>query len=327
VSPALDVHLAGAWEGPLVAGLRGLLLPDVRLTSGPPPSPAAYEILVGGRPGPEALRASPRLQALVIPFAGVPAGTKESLASLPGVAVHNLHHNAPAVAEMVVTLLLAAAKRIVPFDRALRCRDWSGRYRSDPSLLLEGKTALVLGYGAVGRRVARACRGLCMTPLAVRRLARPGDTKGPDEVHPASDLGALLPRAHALLVCLPRTPLTDGMIGEEELALLPPGAVLVNVGRGAIVREEALYRALKEGRLAAAGLDVWYRYPNSEADAGDTAPSAFPFHELDNVVMSPHRAGHVSEDDELRMKALAELLNAAARGEPMPNRVDLEAGY
>jgi phosphoglycerate dehydrogenase-like enzyme len=117
------------------------------------------------------------------------------------------------------------------------------------------------------------------------------------------------------------------MVGEAELALLPPGAVLVNVGRGAIVREEALYHALREGRLAAAGLDVWYRYPTSEAEAVDAAPSAFPFHELDNVVMSPHRAGHVAEDDDLRMKALAELLNAAARGEPMPNRVDLEAGY
>jgi phosphoglycerate dehydrogenase-like enzyme len=323
----LHVYLAGTWEEPVVARLRELAPPGVRITAGDPPPDGAFDIVVGGRPSPDLLRASPRLRALVIPFAGVPSGTKELLAPFPGLAVHNLHHNAPAVAEMAVALLLAAAKRVVPFDRALRNRDWSGRYQADPSLLLEGRTALVLGYGAVGRRVARACRGLGMNGVAVRRSPRPEDAGGPDEVHPPSRLRDLLPRTHALLVCLPRTPETDGMIGAEELALLPPGAVLVNIGRGAIVREEALYRALKEGRLGAAGLDVWYRYPKSDAEAPDTAPSAFPFHDLDNVVMSPHRAGHVAEDDELRMRALAELLSAAARGEPMPNRVDLEAGY
>jgi phosphoglycerate dehydrogenase-like enzyme len=103
--------------------------------------------------------------------------------------------------------------------------------------------------------------------------------------------------------------------------------VLVNIGRGRIVAEEALYAALRSGQLHAAGLDVWYSYPPDEAARAHHRPSAHPFHELDNVVMSPHRGGAADETARLRMGALAELLNAAARGEPVPNRVDPEAGY
>jgi phosphoglycerate dehydrogenase-like enzyme len=148
----------------------------------------------------------------------------------------------------------------------------------------------------------------------------------PDEIFPPDRLPELLPRAHALVVCLPWTPATDGLLGRDELALLPERAVLVNIARGPIVQEEPLYEALRAERIAA-GLDVWYRYPESEQARTDTLPSAFPLHELDNVVLSPHRAGHTDRSEELRATHLAQLLNIAARGEPIPNRVDLEAGY
>ena len=91
--------------------------------------------------------------------------------------------------------------------------------------------------------------------------------------------------------------------------------------------EGALYRALKDGIICAAGLDVWYNYPAEEDARTKTPPSSYPFQELDNVVMSPHRAGHSRETDRLRMEHLAELLNTAARGEDIPNKVDLDAGY
>ena len=165
-----------------------------------------------------------------------------------------------------------------------------------------------------------------MEVIATRRSA--GRTlDGPDEIHPATALKALLPRANVLFVCLPHTPETDSLIGADELMALPPGAILVNIGRGRIVDEAALYHALYDGTLFAAGLDVWYTYPTDEASRVDTPPSAYPFHELENVVMSPHRAGHMTEIEELRMNHLADLLNAAARGEPMPNRMDLARGY
>ena len=321
---SLCVYLLQAPDEKNLAHLRDHLLPGVQLVLGPNlPTPANYQILVSGRPQRKHLSASPRLRALIIPWAGLPAATRELMDGFDHIAVHNLHYNAVPSAEMVLTLFLAAAKRIVPADHSLRAHDWSPRYRPNPSILLEGKTALILGYGAIGQRVGRMCRGLGMKVLGMRRnVAAPSD-----EIHPPEALHRLLPRANALLVCLPLTPATSGLIGADELALLPPGAVLVNVGRGPIVDEAALYHALRDGVLYAAGLDVWYSYPPDEAARAHTPPSAYPFHELDNVVMSPHRAGGSIEKGVQRMTHLARMLNAAAWGEPLPNRVDLKAGY
>jgi phosphoglycerate dehydrogenase-like enzyme len=148
-----------------------------------------------------------------------------------------------------------------------------------------------------------------------------------DEIQPASALDRLLPRTQALIITLPHTPETDDLIGERELKLLPQGAVLVNIGRGPIVDENALFRALRDGHLHSAGLDVWYNYPPDEESRAETFPANLPFHELDNVVLSPHRGGATMESNVLRMEHLAALLNAAAAGEPMPNKVDITAGY
>jgi phosphoglycerate dehydrogenase-like enzyme len=247
----------------------------------------------------------------------------------PGITVHNLHHNAQPVAELVMALLLAAAKGIVPLDRSLRADDWTPRYQPSRTLLLSGKTALVLGYGAIGRIVARLCRGLGLEVIATRRQAAVPPQRDAEGtlVAPAAMLHDLLPRTDALLVCVPHTPDTTGLIGAEELALLPAHAVLVNIARGPVVDEAALYHALRERTIHAAGLDVWYHYPDSEEARAHTPPSAYPFHELDNVVMSPHRGGASTETERLRLEHLAVLLNAAAQGEPLPNRVDLGAGY
>lgn len=336
--PDLWVHLQHPLrEEEAMADLQRRLDASIGLTAGPElPVPAAYQILVAGRPQRHELTASPNLQALIVPWAGIPESTRQLMYEFPAVAVHNLHHNALPVAEHALALLLAAAKFLVPMDRALRDADWRPRYEPNPSLLLAGKTALVLGHGAIGRRVAALCRGLGMDVIAIQRqVPAVGSlqdiaTGGGDldaELAPIQDLHRLLPRADALLICLPYTDETSGLIGARELALLPAGAVLVNIGRGPIVEEAALYHALRDGSLYAAGLDVWYQYPPDADARAHTPPSVYPFHELPNVVMSPHRAGGSTQTERLRAAHLARLLNAAARGEPMPNRVDLDAGY
>lgn len=312
-----------------MAELQRRLDAGIELTTGPElPAPATYRILVAGRPQPQELTASPHLQALIVPWAGIPESTSKLMREFPHIGLYNLHHNALPVAEHALALLLAAAKFLVPMDRALREHDWRPRYEPNPSLLLEGKTALILGYGAIGRKLAALCRGLGMEVVAIRRQVRDGHQQ-PDGIRlaPVNDLPRLLPRAGALLVCLPHTPETDGLIGEQELSLLPADAVLVNIGRGPIIDEAALYQALRDGKLYAAGLDVWYNYPPDAEARAHTPPSAYPFHQLPNVVLSPHRAGGSTQTEQLRVIHLARLLNAAARGEPLPNRVDLEAGY
>jgi phosphoglycerate dehydrogenase-like enzyme len=310
--------------------LRSMLDPNVRLVIGESDAVCSErDVLVQGVPSREDIEASPRLRALVIPWSGLPGATRKILLDRPDIEVYNIHHNAAPAAELAIALLLAAAKRIVPMDRALRASDWRPRYGADPSMTLDGKAVLVLGYGAIGRRVAAACRGLGMRTLAVRRGPGPSASDAPDDVYPVTELDDLLPRVSAVVVAVPLTDETSGFIDERRLSLLPEGAVLVNVARGRVVDEGALYKALASGRLGAAGIDVWYRYPESEEDRSCTAPAGHPFHELDNIVMSPHRGGAfaASDTERRRVEALAVVLNALARGGSVPNRVGVVRGY
>ncbi|MFH2103495.1 MAG: 2-hydroxyacid dehydrogenase [Chloroflexota bacterium] len=325
----LHVHLLDEPSSSALTIFEGQLSDSVTLTMGPPqPGSAEYEILVAGRPKREYLTASPNLRAVVIPFAGVPHPTRELLADFPRIAVHNLHYNAAMTAEMAIALMLAVSKHLLPCDKALRQGDWRPRYGPNPSITLDGKTVVVLGLGEIGRRVGRVCAGFGMEVLAIRRQPQRGHAEDyPVKVFGLDALATLLPRAHALVIALPATPATEGLIGAQELGSMPAGSLLVNVGRGSIVDQAALYHALKAGHLGGAGLDVWYNYPADEISRAATQPSDYPFHELDNVVMSPHRAGGANDSEARRMKCLAEMLNIAADGNELPNRVDLGEGY
>jgi len=318
----MRVHLLHAPEPEDFAILRAAS-PSIVFTTGRPVPPDAA-VLVAGRPSAEDLDA---VSVLVIPYAGLPARTRSLLRARPHIVAHNLHHNAPAVAEMALALLLSVTRCLGPMDRALRSFDWRGRYAPDPAFTLSGRTVLVLGYGAIGRCLAPPLRALGARVLATRRrLAAPVEEQGVS-VFPAAQLDALLPEAAALVVALPHTAETDGLLGARRLALLPRGAALVNVARAGIVDEYALHAALASGQLCGAGLDVWYRYPRSAIGRADTPPCDAPLWELPNVVFSPHRAGHVQDTEAQRMASLAQRLRQIAAGGPAAGRVDLEAGY
>lgn len=321
----IHVHIYYTYPDDVLAYLRDLLHPAIGLTVGEDVAPETT-ILVNGRPTRTQLDNLPQLQTIIVPWAGLPRDLAALMPDYPHIAVHNLHHNALPVAEMALTLLLAAAKRLVALDQSLRRGDWRPRYeRWDTGLLLHGKTVLVLGYGAIGQQVGRFCQALGMRVIATRR--RPdSDYDGVAEIYPTTALRDLLPQSQAVIVCLPKTAETTGYLGAAELALLPDGAVLVNIGRGEVIDEGALYEALQNGRICA-GLDVWYNYPDSEEARAHTPPSNYPLHELDNVVFSPHRAGSTDQTNRLRMEHLAELLNTAVSGQSMANRVDLGRGY
>jgi phosphoglycerate dehydrogenase-like enzyme len=326
----LHVHILNLYTTLELEALRSRLDESIVLTQGELTQPEDVHVLIGGWAERAQLEACPGLRAVIVPFAGTPRQTVHLLRDFPQVTLHSLHYNVAPTAEMAVALLLAASKRLVALDQELRQFDWRSRYGVTDAIVLEGKTALILGYGQIGRKIARACRGLSMEVIGVRRSVE-GEAGAVDEngaaVHPVASLHELLPRADALVLVLPGTDETNALVGERELALLPQGAVLVNVGRGPTLDEEALWNALRSGHLRAVGLDVWWSYPESVEERVGTAPSRFPFHELPNVVLSPHRAGWLSESEEDRMALLAESLNAAARGEPIPSQVDKQLGY
>ena len=331
-SSVLRVHIARRMSREQKGYLDRLLPPQIRVTEGDPRVPLETDILVAGLPSADELRASDRLRMLIVPWASIPQSTRCALADFPQLQIHNLHHNAAATAELAMALLLATAKQIVQVDRALREEDWGACIDPEKNRLLSGLTAVVLGFGAVGRRIAGACAGLGMRVIAVRRrVAEPSDTTEGVVVRSSSELLDCLPQADALMIALPLTHETRGMIGEAELGLLPPRAILVNVARAQIVDEEALYTALKANHLAGAGLDVWYQEPTQdELESGArVAVSRFAFHELENIVMSPHRGGALGEErNELRrLDELARLLTAAFQGVPVPNEVDRTLWY
>ncbi|MEZ4652080.1 MAG: NAD(P)-dependent oxidoreductase [Candidatus Eisenbacteria bacterium] len=357
----MRVFFPGLDDAELEAAVRRHLASAVELLTGDQlPDPPDHEWIVSGRPQPEWLTASPRLRGIVIPFAGLPATTRDLMLEHPDLAVYNLHHNAAPTAELALALLLAAAKSVPSVDRALRRGDWGDRYGTSNAILLADTTALIVGYGAVGKRIGDALAAMGMHVTAIRRRAgaasssdsatassgtpissesttstpRPGAAVSeptapgsPAAIYGPEALPELLPTAHVVVIAVPLTPETKGMIGERELSLLPERALLVNIGRGPIVDEAALFAALKDGRLGGAGIDVWYRYPKSEDEVRNTFPSEFPFHELDNVVLSPHRGGDTRETEDLRGAHLAELLNTLARGESPATRIDVTAGY
>jgi phosphoglycerate dehydrogenase-like enzyme len=297
--------------------------------------PDDFEMVIDGRPT-EAFLSVPSMRYVVVPFAGVPEQTLKLLRERPHLSGHNLHHNAADTAELALTLLFSSAKYIVPVDQRLRKDNWGSGLLDSRAMTLDGKTALILGYGQIGRRIARVLVASGMRVLALRRNALATNEEGV-ELHGSERLHDLLPEANVLMVALPLTSETTGLIGVKELALLPKGSILVNIARGLIVDEEPLYQALKSGHLHSAGIDVWYQYPEVkltlaghapvEDEPDIQSPSKFPFRDLDNVVMSPHRGGTSMDSEPRRLRDLAAVIRAAATGEPVPNRVNLEAGY
>lgn len=282
---------------------------------------AEYEVIVAGAISERLLQGARTLRTLVVPFSGVPRSIQEMLPAFPSIRVVSCKFNSAEAAEHAWALLLAAAKRIVPADAALRRGCWEHRFETPESILLEGKQLLLIGYGGIGRRLARFGGAFGMSVRAVKRT--PGDDPEIGPIAAVEDLDGLLPGADALILSLPDTPATRGLISADRFARMKDGVVLVNVGRGPVLDEESFHEAMRTGKIGAAGLDVWWSYPG---DTASTPPSRFPLHEFPNLVMSPHRASHVREREMRRYTALAEILRDIAAGREV-DAVDRDAGY
>src|SRR5262245_42221439 len=185
--------------------------------------------------------------------------------------------------------------------------------------MVEGRTLGVVGYGDIGRATAARARALGMRVLAVRR--RPEESRQDPLVHevfPSSGLPSLLERSDYAVVATPLTPETHHLLGKDEIGHLRPSAVLINVGRGAVVDEAALVAALREGRLKGAALDVFEEEP---------LPAASPLWGLESVLLSPHCADQTVTWLEDASRAFLENLERFRRGQSLRNVVDKARGY
>jgi len=308
------------WERRIIDGILGSSAEVVYMR------PGSYEGLESAiaaitfrLPG-EALSRASRLRFVQVPAAGADQLDVKALAER-GVTVASAKGcNARAVAEHAFALLLALAKKIVEQDNEVKRGVWRSYTEENFLVDLEGATLAVVGYGSVGREVARLAKAFGMRVLAVRKQPRPDELA--DFVGGLEDLPRVLSEADFVVVALPLTEETRGLIGERELRAMKKGSFLINVGRGAVVDERALYRALSEGWIAGAGLDVWWRYPPEEG-----WPSPLGVHKLPNVIATPHKAGWTRRAREACLRFSAENVLRFLRGEEPLNVVRPEEGY
>jgi phosphoglycerate dehydrogenase-like enzyme len=207
----------------------------------------------------------------------------------------------------------------------MRTGKWRAFMDKPPSLLLNEMTAGILGMGAVGSHLAKILAGCAKKVVGCSRTGKGSSSCPSLTMYAITRLHEFLALSDILVVCVPNTPETDSMIGEKEIDLLPENAIIVNVARGAVIQEQPLYQALKSKRLWGAGLDVWYNYEPEEKD-GKRFPFEHPFHELENVVLSPHRGASPL----LRPERFDDVLNNIIRyiqHQPLTNRIDLDLGY
>ena len=272
---------------------------------------------------------APRIRLLQLPGAGFDAVDFDAVP--PDCAICNVYEHEIGISEYVVAALLEREIRIARMDRALRRGEWRDGFVLGAPLHgeLYGKTVGFLGYGRIARETARR-----LAAFGVRVAAR---TRSPDPAGPGGGLVAdlagidrlddMLPELDYLVVACPLNDATRGLIDARRLALLRRTAVVVNVARGPIIDEDALYAACRDGVIGGAVIDTWYRYPDPSGDRGERClPSRHPFETLGNVVMTPHASGWSAGLLERRWSFIADNLLRLGRGDPLLNLLRPPAG-
>lgn len=276
---------------------------------------ADADAVVCNRLGPADTRAARKLRLVQATSAG--ADRVDPAALPPGCVLCNAYEHEDAIAEWVVMAVVVLTRHLLRYDRGLRENDWSRGLPLEREL--RGRTIGTLGLGHIGRRVIELAGAFGMDAIAVTRSPTPERERagGLRWLGSLDDLDRLFSEADVAVVCVPLTEETRNLVGPRQLELLGRDGYLANIARGAVVQEQPLYEALREGRIAGAALDVWWNYPQMRG--AKASPSAYPFHELDNVVMTPHVSGRSEGTRRGRTAFVIEQLVRLAEGRPLEN--------
>ena len=253
-----------------------------------------------------------RLKWIQVMSAGVDRLSEEILKSPIRIVTTSGLHGTP-MGEVVLEMMLMFAKDAPTCLQMKQAKEWR-RYRPK---LLKGQTVGILGLGSIGKEIARLCGALGMKVTGLRRSDGPPVTEV-DRVYPREQLHQFLADSDFVVLALPLTKETQGLIGERELRGMKPSAYLINVARGAVVDEGALIRALEEKWIAGAGLDVFIQEP---------LPPDSRFYDLPNVIFSPHISGEMPDYESRATEIFCENLKRYIAGEPFLHEVDRAKGY
>jgi phosphoglycerate dehydrogenase-like enzyme len=275
------------------------------------------EVVYGGHITAEMVAAAPGLRWVQAFSAGVNHLPLEEMAAR-GITLTNASgaHGVP-IAENILAMMLAFAIRLPDLVEARQRREWiSGRIHQEKTEL-DGQTLLVIGLGGIGGALAQKAKGLGMRVLGFRRRALP-PPPGVDAMVSSEELPDALAQADHVALCLPLTDETTAFLDEPELSRMKPTAYVYNVGRGRSLAREALLRALREGRIAGAGLDVTDPEP---------LPPDDPLWSLPNVILTQHTSGWSPHLDRRVTDIFAGNLRHYLAGEPLSNVVDPTLRY
>lgn len=260
---------------------------------------------------------APAFRLLHVPGAGLDGIDFDTLPD--ECTVCNVYEHETPIAEYVCAAMLERETGFAAMSRSFTAQNWSEQYRSrQPHGELAGKVLALIGYGRIGRAVARRARAFDMQVLAVAPNAVDEHGELDQMLRPAQLLQALARADYVVVVC-PLSDATRGMIGAPQLAQMKQDAVLINVSRAEIVDEHALYQALSAQRIGGAVLDVWYQYPGGAHDT--VPPSAFPFADLPNVSCTPHSSAWTRLLPQRRYRSIARNILQLASGRPLDNVV------
>ena len=275
------------------------------------------EVIVGVTLNP----AMPRPDALkLFHFPGAGTDAIDQGCFPPGAVLCNCFGHEIAIAEYVMAALLARHVPLADADARLRRGDWRYWAGTPGSVRTElgAQTVGLLGYGRIGKAIAERARAFGMGVTAANRSPVPPGAPV-DRAYGLDQLHAFMGSADAIVASLPLTDDTRSLVDAAALGAMRPDAVIVNVGRGPVIDEAALYDALEGRRIAGAIIDTWYRYPGPDDAAPH--PSDLPFHQLDNVVMTPHMSGWTAGTIARRQMVIAANIGNLAASRPLVNVV------
>lgn len=285
------------------------------------------EVVIGGSFSKEDLDQAKKLKLFQIPFTGVDQLDLSLYKNRKDIFICNVHTNRTAVAEHAFALILALAKNIVTNDRDLRLGRWHGFSSKEPTIQLQGKSLGIIGLGSIGWEIAKIGYALGMKIFALKREIKEKDLEKKkilEFLGANKDLEKVIKESDFIVIAVPLTEKTKGLIGKKELKLMQ-GKYLVNISRGAVIDEEALFKSLEEHYLSGAAIDTWYQYPTNEQK--EILPSQYNFHKLENVVMSPHTAGYSDRALEENIKSVFDNMVRIYYGEEPENQIAPELEY
>ena len=278
----------------------------------------AADVIIGGGIPLDSWPAVPKLKLFQIPWTGYEFTSAEKMPV--GIPVANCFEHESSIAEYVMATMLEWQIGLRRMDRDFRANGWNGHGPGEAIIHGEvrGCTVGIVGFGHIGAEVAKRAHAFDMRVIGVRR--REQATPEPLAWLGTIDkLEQLLGESDFVVIACDLNDETRGMIDAARLSQMKPTGVIINIARGAIIDEAALYSALKERRIGGAAIDVWYNYKRPGED--EPWPANFPFQELDNTILTAHESGWTEEQIDRRWDFVAANIQRAVRGEAPLNVV------